>query len=221
MRQVPAAMQASLDAGTTTHCDCWRVERRDGAVFGFTAHDRDLDFAGLVYQAGSGFGGAMIDAPEGFGPQTGEVIGALDSDVLTTADIEAGLWAGAMVEIWRVDWIDTALRVKTWTGCLGEIRQRDGVFEAELLGPAQALNHEVGRVFARRCDAALGDARCGIDAGHTAYGQGCDQRFATCRDRFANSANFRGFPYMVGNDVLQAGPAGETVLDGSSRGIGQ
>lgn len=29
---------------------------------------------------------------------------------------------------------------------------------------------------------------------------GCDKRFATCRDRFANSVNFRGFPHMPGND---------------------
>lgn len=29
---------------------------------------------------------------------------------------------------------------------------------------------------------------------------GCDKRFATCRDRFANAANFRGFPHMPGND---------------------
>ena len=220
MRSVPAAMQASLDARTTTHCDCWRIERRDGAVFGFTAHDCDLEFAGLAYQAGSGFGGSVIDAPGGFAPQTGEVVGALDSDLLTVADIAEGLWAGAAVEIWRVDWADTDLRVKTWAGTLGEIRQRDGVFEAELLGPEQALNHEIGRVFARRCDAALGDGRCGVDAGHSAYAQGCDQRFATCRTRFANSLNFRGLPYMVGNDVLQAGPAGETVMDGGSRGLG-
>jgi uncharacterized phage protein (TIGR02218 family) len=29
---------------------------------------------------------------------------------------------------------------------------------------------------------------------------GCDKRFATCRDRFANIENFRGFPHMPGND---------------------
>ncbi len=29
---------------------------------------------------------------------------------------------------------------------------------------------------------------------------GCDKRFATCRDRFANAVNFRGFPHIPGND---------------------
>ncbi|EJW10160.1 FAD FMN dehydrogenase [Rhodovulum sp. PH10] len=31
---------------------------------------------------------------------------------------------------------------------------------------------------------------------------GCDKRFVTCRDRFANTANFRGFPHIPGNDFV-------------------
>ena len=31
---------------------------------------------------------------------------------------------------------------------------------------------------------------------------GCDKRFATCRDEFANGVNFRGFPHMPGNDFV-------------------
>jgi uncharacterized phage protein (TIGR02218 family) len=46
---------------------------------------------------------------------------------------------------------------------------------------------------------------------------GCDKTFATCRARFANGANFRGFPYMPGNDAVLATPAVGQVLDGSSR----
>lgn len=29
---------------------------------------------------------------------------------------------------------------------------------------------------------------------------GCDKRFSTCREKFANGINFRGFPHMPGND---------------------
>lgn len=31
---------------------------------------------------------------------------------------------------------------------------------------------------------------------------GCDKAFATCREKFANHANFRGFPHLPGNDEL-------------------
>jgi uncharacterized phage protein (TIGR02218 family) len=46
---------------------------------------------------------------------------------------------------------------------------------------------------------------------------GCDKRNETCRDRFANIANFRGFPHMPGNDFLMRVPrAGEPGMDGGS-----
>jgi uncharacterized phage protein (TIGR02218 family) len=31
---------------------------------------------------------------------------------------------------------------------------------------------------------------------------GCDKRLATCRAKFSNAVNFRGFPHMPGNDLL-------------------
>ena len=46
---------------------------------------------------------------------------------------------------------------------------------------------------------------------------GCDKRIETCRAKFANVVNFRGFPHMPGNDALQAGPGAGDQLDGGSR----
>ena len=37
---------------------------------------------------------------------------------------------------------------------------------------------------------------------------GCDKQFATCRGRFANALNYRGFPHMPGNDFLASPPSG-------------
>jgi uncharacterized phage protein (TIGR02218 family) len=36
--------------------------------------------------------------------------------------------------------------------------------------------------------------------------EGCDKRFQTCVQRFANAANFRGEPYLPGNDLLTRYP---------------
>jgi uncharacterized phage protein (TIGR02218 family) len=33
---------------------------------------------------------------------------------------------------------------------------------------------------------------------------GCDKQLLTCRDKFANTMNFRGFPNMPGNDFIVA-----------------
>lgn len=46
---------------------------------------------------------------------------------------------------------------------------------------------------------------------------GCDKLFATCRNRFNNVVNFRGFPQIPGNDFVVSYPVqGEPGYDGSS-----
>lgn len=30
---------------------------------------------------------------------------------------------------------------------------------------------------------------------------GCDKRFETCKAKFSNTVNFRGFPHLPGNDA--------------------
>jgi len=220
MPTIPTPIEAALSSGVSCLCQCWTVTRSDGARFGFTDHDNDLDWQGLVCRAGTGFGIAEHSSETGLAPDQAAVIGALDDAVLRAEDLEAGLWSGARVESWQVDWsADAPSGVKIAQGELGEIRVVDGRFEAELLGLSHRLSRVSGRVFARRCDAELGDARCGVDAGHGAFALGCDKGFSACRDRFANTLNFRGFPHMVGNDVLQASPASEPVRDGGSRGL--
>ena len=46
---------------------------------------------------------------------------------------------------------------------------------------------------------------------------GCHRSFAACKTKFANAANFRGFPYMIGDDAALAAVASSTPLDGGSR----
>lgn len=59
-------------------------------------------------------------------------------------------------------------------------------------------------------DVALGDTFSII--------AGCDKQPKTCRDRFSNFANFRGFPYMPGSDYIVAYPnRGDDSNDGSSK----
>jgi uncharacterized phage protein (TIGR02218 family) len=46
---------------------------------------------------------------------------------------------------------------------------------------------------------------------------GCDKRFTTCRDKFANAARFRGFPHIPGEELLtRVARDGEPGMDGGS-----
>jgi uncharacterized phage protein (TIGR02218 family) len=47
---------------------------------------------------------------------------------------------------------------------------------------------------------------------------GCDKQFSTCRGKFANAVNFRGFPHIPGDDfVLTYANSGDPENDGGSR----
>lgn len=45
---------------------------------------------------------------------------------------------------------------------------------------------------------------------------GCDKQAATCRDKFANFANFRGFPHIPGEDWVMSYPVAGQGNDGGS-----
>lgn len=290
MRILPDGMQAHLDGGATTLCWCWRLTRGDGLVQGFTDHDRPLAFDGVTYQAASGFTASEVQSALGLAVDNLALAGALSAAALNEDDLAAGRYDNAAIAIWRVNWRDVRQRVLMRSGTLGEVTRSGASFQAEIRGLAQALNQPVGRVFGHLCDAALGDARCGLAvtpqagtvtlaadarrfaadgldgfaAGHLTGGRlvftsggndgcameikahvrsggavqielwqampepvmpgdgftvtpGCDKQFSTCKTRFGNAVNFRGFPFMPGNDVVLAVPGTGQVLDGGSR----
>ncbi|OYW98513.1 MAG: hypothetical protein B7Z15_22040 [Rhizobiales bacterium 32-66-8] len=188
---------------------------------------------------------------------------------------------------------DVSQRLLLRTDTIGEIVREDGLFRAELRSAQQGLNATHGRVYQGLCDAAVGDARCGVDLdapafrgfatvtdiddpyrvvvsglsgfaeGWFAFGSvtwtdgrrqglrdavmthgrlggadvlgfavrvgdwvavgdtievtaGCDRRFATCRAKFANGINFRGFPHIPGSDFVLRYPRQDDALDGQA-----
>jgi uncharacterized phage protein (TIGR02218 family) len=169
MKQLPPALQAHLDTGATTLAWCWRLTRNDGTKLGFTDHDRDLAFDGTVFDAATGFTASEMKDALGLAVDNLEVSSALNSESLDEDDLAAGLYDDAAVEIWRVNWADTAQRVLMRSGSLGEVRRSGAAFTAEVRGLAHYLQQPKGRLYQSGCDADLGDARCGIDLDDPAF----------------------------------------------------
>lgn len=216
MRDVPLEMAARLESGAAGLCDVWILERDDGLRLGFTDHDRDLVIEEVVCQAASGWTAGAADGAIGLGAGSLSAAGGLDDDAITEADIAAGLYDGAEVSLWRVDWARPDLRVQLSVARLAKIRREGEAFIAELVGSMSKLERVVGRTLGRSCDAVLGDSRCGLDL--TAFPDAvCDKRFGTCVGTFANGLNFQGFPDMPGDDFLTAVPVEGRRNDGRSR----
>jgi hypothetical protein len=212
MRTLDLGFKAHVESGATTLATCWKITRRDEVVLAFTDHDARLSFDEIDYMP-------MLDGgevPARIGPQvdTGEVVGVLRADAITEGDIAAGLYDGAEIETWRVNWRDVTQRVLLRRATIGEIVREDGQFRAELRSGQHVLNRTRGRIYLPLCDAVLGDGRCSVSGSHPSFELGCDRRLATCRDRFGNVVNFRGFPHIPGNDVVLRYPRDGATLDG-------
>ena len=164
MRNIPSELAAAIEGGAALLCHVWIVERRDGVRLGFTDHDRALTVEGVVCSAASGWTGGAAEGRLGLEPGTASAAGVLDDAAVTAADLDDGLWDGAAVELWRVDWERPDLRVRLWTATLTRVRREGGRFTADLQGPLGGLERVVGRTYGRMCDARLGDARCGVGA---------------------------------------------------------
>ena len=137
-------LQAHLETGATTVCRCWAVERRDGTRMGFTDHDTDLSFDGLLFRAATGMTAAQLEQVTGLAVDNSAASGALTAEGITEEDIAAGRYDGAEVRSWLVNWADVAQRALRFRGEIGEIRRGAGAFEAELRGLADRLNQRAG-----------------------------------------------------------------------------
>jgi uncharacterized phage protein (TIGR02218 family) len=285
MRNLDAGLAAALAQGATTLCHVWKVTRADGVALGFTDHDRDLIVDGVLYAARSGLDAAETQSALGLAATTADVAGALTSDAISEADLADGLYDGARVERWRVDWSDATRRVLLDVSDIGEVRRTQERFTAELRSLTHHLDQERGRLYQGLCSAEFCDARCGLSlAAHSVAATalagctesrllvsptalepsalvggvvamasgasrrvraslqnaavleialwaplshvptpgeqitltaGCDKRFETCRDRFANAVNFRGFPHIPGADYALRFAQADGSADGA------
>ncbi|MEM5494005.1 DUF2163 domain-containing protein [Hoeflea sp. AS16] len=163
MRDIPEALASHLDQTSTTTCHAWRLTRRDGLVLGFTEHDHDLEFDGTVFSAATGFRASEVETGLGLEADAASVAGAFSDAAISADDLALGRYDGARVETFLVNWQSPGDRVLLSTRELGEVRTAGQAFTVELRSLAASLDQPHGRLYGRRCDADLGDARCGKD----------------------------------------------------------
>jgi len=150
-------------SNTTTIVPGWKLTRRDGTVLAFTDCDVDLTVAGVTYLASSALTPSEAVSSLGMAVDEQEVQGAVSSEVISEADLAAGLYDGAMVEVVEIDWSTETLHATVGDYYLGQVSRTQSAFAAELRSEAGILAQKRGRYVTGTCDAELGDGRCGVD----------------------------------------------------------
>ena len=146
---------------------CWRLERRDGVAIGLTSHDRDLVIGGIIYEAAPGLVPSAIRRGTGLEPESMDLKGAITSDAISEADLNAGKWDGAALYLYLTEWTEPGtLWLELMRGELGTVQQQDESVSAELAGPVSVLGRPVAPETSPGCRALLGDKACRIDMAH-------------------------------------------------------
>jgi uncharacterized phage protein (TIGR02218 family) len=169
MRDIPEDLAAHLARTATTVCHAWRLARADGQVMGFTEHDRDLEFDGTVFSAATGFRGSEVETGLGLEADAADVAGAFSDAAINADDLALGRYDGARVETFLVNWQQPSQHVLLSTRELGEVTSAGSAFRVELRSLAARLDQPMGRLYSKRCDADLGDQRCGVDLAAPPY----------------------------------------------------
>lgn len=134
-------------------------------AIGFTSSTRDMTLpghAGMTFRAAPGISPTgvenQLDEPGNL-----EISGFFTAETISEAEILAGKWTFAEIEIFVACWDDTALG--EWLvhkGYLGEMKTMQRFFTAESRGPLSLLSQEVKKITSRLCRVyEFGDDECG------------------------------------------------------------
>ena len=154
----------ALDKPLATLGFCWRLERRDGVTIGLTSHDRDLEIGHVRYRAAPGMMPSAIRS--GISAEAGDtdLQGALIADAINEADLMAGRWDGAALELRLTEWETPGeMWLMLAKGEIGSVARKGGAFTAELVGAMAALKAPVAPSTSPDCRARLGDRQCRVD----------------------------------------------------------
>ena len=167
MKAVSSELAAHLEGDVLTLATCWRLARSDGVVFRATDHDGDLAVEGEIYRARAGYSRTAVASEAGLAVGNVDLEGVLDDAGLDADALRAGLYDGAEVRIFVVNWQDPSqgiLRLRR--GWLGEVMlSSEGQWRTELRGMSQVLAQRLIEPYTPDCRADLRDARCGVEIG--------------------------------------------------------
>ncbi len=141
----------------------WRVDRCDGVTLGFTSHDADLWFDGVLHLAAPGMMPTAIRRTVGFEADSAEISGALSHDVIDPFDLRIGRFDNARVVVGLIDW-QTLEHQPVYTGRIGALSEQDTGFLAQLLSRKADLQRDPTPHTSPTCRADFCGKGCTLSA---------------------------------------------------------
>jgi uncharacterized phage protein (TIGR02218 family) len=168
MKTISVALAAHFGLSCTTLAVLWKVKRQDGTILGFTNHDVDITYNDgadtVAYKALTGYTPSAVESGSDFGTDNLQATAFLDSIAITEADLRAGVYNYADIEIRAVNYNDLTMGdCKIRKGTLGQVKIQNQEFISEIRGLTFWLTTMLGQTYGPGCRADLGDAKCQVD----------------------------------------------------------
>lgn len=163
MRVITPQLEAHFEGGLTTLATCWLLTRLDGTELGFTDHDQPIVFNDMEYDSIAGFTPTTVESKANMSVDNLDLEGQTFPSKITEADLLAGIYDYAEIEIFFVNYEDLSQgKLVVKRGKLGEVTLNGQMFRAEVRGLTQHLSQTIGDVYSPSCRAILGDSKCKV-----------------------------------------------------------
>ncbi len=208
----------------TTLATLWKLTRLDGTIFGFTDHDADITYpvGGQLYEAASGYLPSATSQTGNLSVDNLDVQGFLESTKIKEADLIAGKYDYASVDIYIINYNSIAdgviIIASGWK--LGEVSIQQSQFKAEIRSKSQQLQQNIVELYSPDCRASLGDVRCKVDlspddwVATTVYTVGVivkatvyDGKRYICKTAGTSGGTEPTWDTTVGNDTAEDAPS--------------
>ena len=173
MLVIPASLSTqATDARSHAHAHCWRITpRRDPSkVLRFTDYPHEIQVREstgpelYTYTPTDGLDASARRRADELEASDKELKGIISSSAITTADLRGGLYDGAQVDEFLVDFR------QAWSGYIDHaryfirsVKYDRGMWDAEVAGITAFLDAPAGQVWTPRCRVDLFSTACGLD----------------------------------------------------------
>lgn len=105
-KSITSGLKSHIASEVTTIAWCLKITRLDGETFCFTDHDVDLVIDGYTYEASSGMIPSTLKQSNNASVDNMEMTAFIQSTKISEADISAGKFDYALVDLFFVNYTD-------------------------------------------------------------------------------------------------------------------
>lgn len=165
MKPVTPEMAEALALNLTYLCRLWTIKRKDGQLFRFTDHDRDVTYAGEIYTSKTAFQASAIQTTINSAAGNLDVSVLLAEGSIEYLDLERGMFDDAHVSIDIVSYKAPEMgAIAVFEGVVYSVQlPNTQLGTLQLVGGVRRSARPMVEHYSPSCRASFGDERCKFD----------------------------------------------------------